>query len=676
MTLRNRDIRSVRAKHWREWLLSILFLMSVISDRASAQAIVATVPAGGRAVALNSATNKIYVIGGTSWTQDGWVDIIDGATNSIVSVTAGIRPAAVAVNEVTNKIYIANVGCAGPFGCGNPGSITVLDGATNSTATIIDPNANGPTAVAVNPVTDKIYVGNFWSGNVTEIDGATNSITTITDSNASDLITYAVALNPVTNKVYVLNNNIEGFDSGANASGNITIIDGATNSTTTVTDPNAINPIAVAVNPVTDKIYVANEGDYPAANHGNVTIIDGTTNATTTVTDANALAPLAVAVNQTSNKIYVANENDSALSGVGGVTVIDGSTHAISAARDPNAMFPHALAVDSVTNTIYLANEGCFVDDPCKSPGSVTVINGATNSVTTIIDPQAHNPEAVAVNAVTNMIYVANVGSNNTTIIDATASTTAHTLSVLLTGSGSGTVSSNPAGINCGTSCSASFATGTAVNLNASAASGSLSELSGACTGTNACSVTMNEDNSVTATFSTSPPDFSLQPASASLSVQPGGQVADVITVAPVNGVPFGSAIQLSCVVTGPTPMPTCVLSPSSVTPGVNSAASTLTVTAPTTIATRIPQGPGRIGSFYVLSLPLMFGVTLVGRWKKWRCGPRVLGGLLVLLLFLQIACASGRNNFTTPPPTNYAVTVTATSGAIQHTTQVAVTVQ
>src|SRR5216684_2441503 len=61
----------------------------------------------------------------------------------------------------------------------------------------------------------------------------------------------AVALHPVTNKVYVVNV----------ASNNVTVIDGLSHTTTTVTDPNAIFPVAVAVNPVTNKIYVANEGD-------------------------------------------------------------------------------------------------------------------------------------------------------------------------------------------------------------------------------------------------------------------------------------------------------------------------------------------------------------------------------------------------------------------------------
>ena len=52
---------------------------------------------------------------------------------------------------------------------------------------------------------------------------------------------------------------------------------------------------------MTNKIYVANDGS------NNVTVIDGATNATTTVADRNAYEPYAVAVNPVTNKIYVAN---------------------------------------------------------------------------------------------------------------------------------------------------------------------------------------------------------------------------------------------------------------------------------------------------------------------------------------------------------------------------------
>jgi hypothetical protein len=74
------------------------------------------------------------------------------------------------------------------------------------------------------------------------------------------------------------------------------------------------------------------------------------------------------------------------------------------------------------------------------------------------------------------------------------------TLSVSVTGSGS--VTSSPTGINCPSTCSASFAPGTQVTLTATPADGSGFEgWSGACSGFDNCVVTMNGAQSVTATF-------------------------------------------------------------------------------------------------------------------------------------------------------------------------------
>jgi streptogramin lyase len=76
-------------------------------------------------------------------------------------------------------------------------------------------------------------------------------------------------------------------------------------------------------------------------------------------------------------------------------------------------------------------------------------------------------------------------------------------LTVNKTGKGSGTVTSSPEGINCGSECSAGYAQGTEVTLTAAAAIGS--EFSGwsgsGCSGTGTCKVTMSEAKSVTAEF-------------------------------------------------------------------------------------------------------------------------------------------------------------------------------
>jgi hypothetical protein len=75
-------------------------------------------------------------------------------------------------------------------------------------------------------------------------------------------------------------------------------------------------------------------------------------------------------------------------------------------------------------------------------------------------------------------------------------------LSVTLAGTGSGAVTSNPAGISCGAACGASYAPGTGVTLTATpAASSAFAGWSGACSGTGSCAVTMDSAKSVTATF-------------------------------------------------------------------------------------------------------------------------------------------------------------------------------
>jgi murein peptide amidase A len=80
---------------------------------------------------------------------------------------------------------------------------------------------------------------------------------------------------------------------------------------------------------------------------------------------------------------------------------------------------------------------------------------------------------------------------------------TVYTLSVALAGSGSGTVTSSPAGIDCGSTCSYDFPSGTEVTLTATAAPGSsFAGWSGAgCSGIGSCEVTMRAAEFVTATF-------------------------------------------------------------------------------------------------------------------------------------------------------------------------------
>jgi hypothetical protein len=78
-----------------------------------------------------------------------------------------------------------------------------------------------------------------------------------------------------------------------------------------------------------------------------------------------------------------------------------------------------------------------------------------------------------------------------------------HSLSVSVVGSSGGAVTSAPAGIDCGATCSASFAAGAQVTLAASPAKGwGFAGWGGTCSGLGSCTMTPNASTSVSASFS------------------------------------------------------------------------------------------------------------------------------------------------------------------------------
>ena len=412
-------------------LLFLAFSFLVLALPVAAQQVIATVPVGARpdTQAINTVTNKIYIANtcGNDPTcaypyAQGTVTVIDGATNNVLSViNVGYVPYGVAVNSVTNRIYVAN-NCGNDPNCASVGTVTVIDGVSNTVIATVTVGSF-PDPPVVNSITNKIYAANScgndpscstYNGTVSVIDGASNTVTVTVPVGASP---YAAVVNSATNKIYVANQCGDDPTCGQTYNaGTVTIIDGATNNTTSVNV--GIDPMALDVNPVTNKIYVANQcGDDPTCQStATMTVIDGVTLGTNNV-GVGGYFPYSLAVNSNTNKIFVPGEcfGEPSCQGEpnGTVSVVDGGTLAYTSV--PAGIHPYFIAVNSVTNKIYTANF-CGSGPRCTShsgtaTGTVTVIDGATLAFANLF--VGSRPYDLAVNPATNRIYVPNGCGND-----------------------------------------------------------------------------------------------------------------------------------------------------------------------------------------------------------------------------------------------------------------------
>jgi YVTN family beta-propeller protein len=412
-------------------LLFLAFSFVVLALPVAAQQVIATVPVGinPTSSAVNPATNRIYVANASCIRLPcpalGTVSVIDGATNNTVSVNVGYDPDPfMSVNQATNKIYVANL-CGNDPNCGSGGTVSVIDGVSNTVIATVTAGGQ-PYGVAVNSMTNKIYATNFCGndttcqyprhGTVTVIDGATDNTLSV---NVGYEPVY-LAVNQVTNKIYVANSC--GSDPACASDGTVSVIDGASN-TVIATVTVGSTPLGVAVNSATNQIYVTNYcGNDVSCNtySGTVTVIDGGSNTVTATVNVGA-GPYFPAVNSSTNQIYVSNScgNDPTCPhpySPGTLTVIDGATNNPSSVNV--GYEPVYLAVNQVTNKIYVANS-CGSDPNCVSLGTVTVIDGATLATTNIF--VGDEPAGLSVNSATNRVYVPNFFDNTVSVIDGTS---------------------------------------------------------------------------------------------------------------------------------------------------------------------------------------------------------------------------------------------------------------
>jgi YVTN family beta-propeller protein len=293
----------------------------------------------------------------------------------VTAVTAGTDPIGIVVDASTNTVYVANAS----------GSVAIVDGrkcdARARTGCRVRPATihvgASPQFLALDEKTDTIYVANFGSNTVSVIDGGTcNAASTagcgkVRATIPVGPIPFTVAVNDVTSSIYVTN-------LGAHT---VSVIDGKTCNATDVKGckhrPATMNvgetPGGIALNRRTNTIYVTGESS------NDVSVIDGRTcNARVRsgclqrpVHVLAGLGARGIAVNEATDTVYVANTGENSVSVIDGAscnaTVHSGCGR--RAAVAPVGISPRRVAVDELTNTIYVTNAGS---------DSVTMLNGRT----------------------------------------------------------------------------------------------------------------------------------------------------------------------------------------------------------------------------------------------------------------------------------------------------------
>jgi DNA-binding beta-propeller fold protein YncE len=245
----------------------------------------------------------------------------------------GNRPLSISVNPITNKIYVIIPG--------DPGSVTVIDGATYATTSL--PIGSYPIRMAINTATNKVYVTTIGHGDVVAvIDGATNAVSSIT---VPSLHVENIAINPTTNRVYVAPGYGFPYDRRKVFGNVMTVIDGATGLTTAVTTETG--PFSIAVNAATNKVYISSTQA--------ITILDGITYKVDTrfvLPDSSSLS-LNIAVNPVTNRIYATRSDTN------NAAVIDDTRNVV---EFYNTVLDHFFITGS-------DNEASIVDNGGAGPG-------------------------------------------------------------------------------------------------------------------------------------------------------------------------------------------------------------------------------------------------------------------------------------------------------------------
>jgi len=461
--------------------------------------------------------------------DDGTLSVIDVATNTVAAtVPVGPEPWGVAVNADGSKVFVSL-----------NGAVAVVDAASLNVTPISLPGVlNGLVVVG-----SRLYVADATAGEVVAIDtnNPTPPFTRIPVGTAFNSMPMGLVANPAGTRVYVADL-IADFVSVFEVSA----INTATNAvepteTVTIEQDSTAMPGGVAVSPDGTLLYVTNDS----------------LNQVTVVTLANkslkhvavGIGPIGVATDP-AGRAYVVN------TGSGNVSIVDPSPTAVCtvATQTPPCV------VKTVPSGPMSFVFGAFVTAGPPPPaqyalawstngsgsGSVSTnplpVNGTytAGTVVTLTATPAGSSEFTGWSgACSGSANPCSVTMNGAKSVTATFTLKQYSLTWSMNGTGSGSVTADPPG--------GTYGNGTVVSLTATpAASSQFTGWSGACSGTGACSVTMDASKSVTATFTLKQYSLTWSTSgngSGSVTANPAGGTYDHGVVVSLTATPAASSL-------------------------------------------------------------------------------------------------------------------------------------
>lgn len=203
--------------------------------------------------------------------------------------------------------------------------------------------------------------------------------------------------------------------------------------------------------------------------------------------------------------------------------VIKRSTATVTITNDDTAPPDRTLTLDTTgtgTGTVTSSPAGVSCNPDCTGTfphGTVVTLTAAPSASS---DFNGFTGDCVDIGLTCQLTMTADKS------VHAAFNVAARILTVTKDGTGSGTVMSNPPGIDCGSMCASAFNKGSDVGLSATPAAGStFTGWSGDCSGTGACAVSMSANRDVTASFADIA-DFALEVSitgTGSVSSSPAG---------------------------------------------------------------------------------------------------------------------------------------------------------